>query len=312
MISEIQSDVEKIEADTSIYEYADFNARTNAIDFIDFHIIDRIDGLIQKAGQNDELTKLKIYANGLKAKLENINTEMFLDLEKQINISKNKGFVFRGIIANFLNNFQHNEEEHDAIGYDNLDILINGLLSTNTIDKPIKKLEPEMVFYQKTPARVVVELSKKIDENDIFFDIGSGIGQVVILVNLISSARVIGIEFEPSFCNYAKVQVSKLNLDNIEIINDDARMADYSSGTVFFLYTPFVGKIMQDLLALLKKISLQKVIRIFTYGPCSLTISQQNWLKCINGNADNINKLYEFKSFSTKDFHIQGLQLGQK
>ena len=55
VISEIQADIEKIEAETAIYEYANFNARTNAIDFIGFHIVDRIDGLIQEFGQKDEL-----------------------------------------------------------------------------------------------------------------------------------------------------------------------------------------------------------------------------------------------------------------
>ena len=58
MISEIKSDIEEIEAETSIYELANFNARTDAIDFIDFHIIDRIEGLIQQVGHNDELIKL--------------------------------------------------------------------------------------------------------------------------------------------------------------------------------------------------------------------------------------------------------------
>ena len=298
MISEIQSDIEKIEAETAIYEYANFNERINAIDFIDFHIIERIEGLIQQVGENDELVRLRTYSNRLKDKLEKINDLMFLQLEQQINLSKDKASVFRKIIDNFLNESKHDQERSDVIGYENLDILISRLLSANSIGEENMELEPEMIFYQKTPARVILELSTSVNRDDVFFDIGSGIGQVVILVNLISGARAIGIEFEPSFCIYAKEVASKLDLANIEFINEDARKVDYSTGTVFFLYTPFVGRMMQDVLALLEKISLKRPIRIFTYGPCSIKIAEQKWLQCINGKGDNIYKLFEFKSLT--------------
>lgn len=309
MIAEIQSDIEKIEAQTVIYEYSNFNARTDAIDLIDFHILDRIEGLIQQVGYNDELIKLRTHANRLKNNLENIDTEMFRQGEQQIKISKNKGVVFRKIIDDFLNDCHYDENQSDTIGYDNVDIFINRLLSTNTINEAERELEPEMVFYQKTPARIILELSKKLKREDVFFDIGSGIGQAVILVNLISGAKAIGIEFEPSYCNYAKEVASKLHLFNIKFINEDARNIDYSKGTIFFLYTPFFGKIMEDVLALLKKISTKKAIRIFTYGPCSLNITQQNWLHCINGKTDNVNKLYEFKSLQSDNFHTDFIEI---
>lgn len=296
MIFEVQSDIEKIEAETAIYAFDNFIARIDAIDFIDFHIIDRIEGLIQQIGQGAELIKLRIRANKLKDKLEDIDAEMFRQLEQKINISKDKRFVFREIIDDVLRNSLYDDELSDTIGYDNLDVFVNRLLSTNAIAEPKIELEPEMVFYQKTPARIIVELSKKINRDDVFFDIGSGIGQVVILVNLISNAKSIGIEFEPSYCNYAKDVASKIGLVDVEFINEDAREIDYSKGTVFFLYTPFIGKMMQDVLALLQKISINKIIRIFTYGPCSMEIAQQNWVRCINGKTDNIYKLYEFKS----------------
>lgn len=133
MISEIQTDIEKIEGETSIYEFSNFNDRTNVIDFIDFHIIDRVEGLIQQLEDKDELIELKIYAISIKNKLENIDKELFQQWEQQIKISKNKGLVFRNIIDNFLSSSQYKEEQSDTIGYDNLDILINRLLSSNTI-----------------------------------------------------------------------------------------------------------------------------------------------------------------------------------
>jgi hypothetical protein len=296
MISEIQFDIEKTKAETSIYELANFNPRTDAIDFIDFHIIDRIEGMIQEVGGNSELIKLGISAKKLKNRLENIHSEMFRQLEQQIINSKYKRFVLRNIIEDFLRDFINVDELSGAVGYDNFDIFLNRLLSTNNINEERKKLEPGMVFYQKTPGRIIIELSKKVDRDDVFFDVGSGIGQVVILVNLFSGAKSIGIEFEPSFCIYARKVASKFDLVNVEFINEDARKTDYSKGTIFFLYTPFIGKMMKEVLAVLHKLSLHKVIIIFSYGPCSMIIAQQHWLNCINGNGDNGNKLYEFKS----------------
>jgi hypothetical protein len=296
MISEIRFDIDQIEAQAAICELANFNMRANAIDFIEFHIIDRIEGLMQQAGRNNELFNLKIRAKAIREKLENIDIEMFRALEQQIRISKDSGLAFRKIIDNFFSSFLANTEPADEIGYDNLDIFINRLLSTNTLPEAKKEPEPEMVFYQKTPARIIFELCKKINRDDVFFDIGCGVGQVVILVNLISNAKAIGIEFEPAYCNYAKEITSRFELVNALFINDNAKNIDYSEGSVFFLYTPFYGTMLREVLSLLQKHSVDKTVKIFTYGPCSIKIAEQNWLKCLNGKPDNAYTLYEFKS----------------
>src|SRR5690242_5803674 len=122
MIAEIQLDIEQTEAETSAYEFKNFNARANAIDFIDFHIIDRIEGSMQHAGENDELIKLQLRAERLKAKLENADREMFLHLEQQISNSKHKKLVLRTIFEEFLRGFAYEDEMLDTVGYDNLDV----------------------------------------------------------------------------------------------------------------------------------------------------------------------------------------------
>lgn len=313
MISEMQSDLEKIETAIDIGENTNFNFRVDSIDFIDFYIIDRVEGLLQTAGQCDELRNLRLRAHQVQSTLETINTTMFLGLERQMNASSDKRLIFQKILGDYRrdatiqsdneqsnnkqsDNEQSNNEQLEAVGYDNFDLFINNLLSTNTIIEAEKTLEPEMIYYQKTPARIIMELCKKVHRNDVFFDIGSGLGQVVILVNLMSGAQSIGVEFEPSYCQYAKDIVSKFALTDIEFINADARAVDYSIGTVFFFYTPFIGKMMQDVLGLLQKLAQKKEIRICTYGHCSIKIAQESWLQCINGKADNIYNLCEFKS----------------
>jgi hypothetical protein len=52
----------------------------------------------------------------------------------------------------------------------------------------------------------------------------------------------------------------------VDFINTDARYADYSLGIIFFMYTPFEGKMLQDVLQNLNDEAKKRKIRIFTYG----------------------------------------------
>jgi len=126
--------------------------------------------------------------------------------------------------------------------------------------------------------------------------LGSGLGQVAIVVNLLTGAKTIGVEFEPAFCDYAKDCADAFNLSGVTFINVDARKADYSEGTIFFMYTPFRGEMLQEVLAILKKESLSRKIKIITYGPCTADVALQSWLDIAGPWDGNIYKLAVFNS----------------
>jgi len=134
------------------------------------------------------------------------------------------------------------------------------------------------------------------DRKTFFFDLGSGLGQVAILVNLLAGITVKGIEFEPAFCDYASDCAADLNLSNVTFINVDARKADYSEGTIFFMYTPFKGEILEDVLELLRKESLRRKIKIITYGPCTAQVAVQSWLDLVGPKNPHLYKLAVFTS----------------
>ena len=295
VLAEIQTDIQTIEQDEAIYRDINFKSRANAIDFLDFHIIDRIEGLLQNSVQREELEMLKQRAEKIKYELEKTDSNLFTQLREKIRAGICTGASFRETIGRYI---EHDVSQADKVGYDNLDDFINGLLPDQAIPEAIIEREPEMVFYQKTPARIIFELAElaNLEPDDVFFDLGSGLGQVAILVNLISGAITKGVEYEPAYCNYATTCARQLNLSNVEFINIDARLAGYSQGTVFFLYTPFEGEILQTVLELLEKESLIRAIRIFTYGPCSETVTLQHWLSCVHGEADDPYQLCAFKS----------------
>jgi hypothetical protein len=298
IIPEITSDIRIIEENTELYKKNNFNRRADAIDFIDFHVISRIEELLLQTGADKNLQQLKQAAEDLKHRLEEIDLRLFDELREKIRAGDHTGPFFTKMVEEYLGYDVTDEGHANEIGYDNLDIFINGLLSRGNVPEPLMEPEPEMVFYQKTPSRIIFQLAvaASIKPTDVFIDVGSGLGQVNMLINLISGAVSIGIEWEPAYCDYATVCAAALNLTNLAFINTDARKADFSTGTIFFMYTPFLGSMMQDVLNTLKQESQKRLIRIFTYGSCSRQVAGQEWLTCINGKADNPYELCEFRN----------------
>jgi hypothetical protein len=277
---EILSEIKKIGNDPRLLLEKNFNIRLEAIDYLEFHVIDRINALMESRDGSQRLYSLKEYAQKIKVHLEEINNNIFLMFRKKICLGSYKGEILMDFIDEYfdmnVNAFIH----HDETGYDNLDIFLNGILTYRIPPAETKNREPEMVYYQKTPARLILELIKRaaFKTNDVFFDLGSGLGQVTILVNLLSSVISKGVEFEPAFCNYAKACANDFYLYGVEFLNTDARYADYSSGTVFYMYTPFEGKILQEVLQNLNGEAKRRKIRIFTYGPVTPEVARQSWL----------------------------------
>ena len=293
IVAGLCADLQAIEGDRTLLEETNFAARSEAIDFLDFHVIDRIDGLLVHDKAHGDLEALRELAERIKASLEKIDTRLFERVREEIAAG-----VRSGSFERLTRGLQDNAAAANEQGYDVLDTFVNGLFSDRPLPAETKALMPEMVSFHKTPVRVVVELIRlaELGSDDLFFDIGSGLGQVVLLVNLLTGVRARGIEYEPAYCAYASAIASRLRLADTEFINADARNADYSKGTVFFLYTPFEGHMFNDLLRLLRTASMGRAIRIFTYGPCSVPVATENWLHGVNGIPDDPYALCLFAS----------------
>jgi hypothetical protein len=140
---------------------------------------------------------------------------------------------------------------------------------------------PEMIGYYPTPAHVILALIAhvQLNANDVFYDLGSGLGRVVLLVGLLTDSRAKGIEFEPAYYAYAQQRAHNLRLSRVTFYNVDARAADYTDGSVFFLYTPFTGCLLQTVLAKLQHEALSRPITLAAYGACTREVMSQRWLQ---------------------------------
>lgn len=183
----------------------------------------------------------------------------------------------------------------DARHYDALDLLFAGLIDAGELPEEEVPREPEMVAYQPTPSRAILALLPHVAQDDVFYDLGSGLGRVVILVALLRGARARGVELEPGFCEYAARCAARVGVRNVEFSQADAREAELADGTVFFLYTPFRGALLQQVLAHLQLLAARRSLRVCTFGPCTLEVARSAWLRPL-GAADDPNELAVFQS----------------
>ena len=210
----------------------------------------------------------------LRAKLESANEVLYNSIRDEIR----KGDPTQ--LIHWIEQCAGAGNPHPGLGYDILDELISGVLAAQepeieTIDRP-----PEMVFYQPTPARHILQLMRlsALSATDTLVDLGSGLGHVPILASILTGAKSIGIEAEPAYVASARACAASLRLSRIEFLHQNATEANLSAGTVFYLYTPFTGNTLNTVLQKLHNISKQRAITICTLGPCTLEVAQESWL----------------------------------
>jgi hypothetical protein len=174
-----------------------------------------------------------------------------------------------------------NKSQIPGLGFDCRDELLSGVLQLREPSEPNLQLSPEMVFYQPTPVRHILHLiaATALTKDDFFVDLGSGLGHVSLLVSMVTGAQSLGIEVQAPYVVSARECAQSLRLNRVRFIPQDAREADLSSGTVFYLYSPFNGRVLTDVLSALRMESSRRSIRICSLGPCTRAVANETWLK---------------------------------
>ena len=176
------------------------------------------------------------------------------------------------------------ESSSDASpAYDYRDALISGVLQLPEPRGEIAALEQDMVFYQPTPARRIFDLLElcPLHKDDLLIDLGAGLGHVSLLVAICTPARSIGIEREPAYVQSAKDTAAALALDRATFACRDLREADFGNGTVFYLYTPVTGALLEQVMAKLEHEATRRPVKIVSLGPCTAVLAQAGWLRAM-------------------------------
>lgn len=147
--------------------------------------------------------------------------------------------------------------------------LLSGLATGGDID--VSNWSKDSTRYQPTPYHMLRVVSSYIRSNDVFVDLGCGKGRVLCFVATRCKLRkAIGVELVPELAHVARRNLSKLTLvAPVRVVNVDAREADLSEGTVYFMYNPFGQDTLRKILQNLKK-SLRtnpRRVRLLYYNP---------------------------------------------
>lgn len=189
--------------------------------------------------------------------------------------------IVRGAGAQALRGWVHRDDLREPWGYDHLDALLGDVLPLEEPAAAIAELDTDMVFYQPTPARHVFDLidRARLRHDDVVVDLGSGMGHVPLLVSICTEASACGIEREGAYVEVARRAAASLCVDRATFLAQDARDADFSRGTLFYLYTPFTGELLRQVLDRLHTEARTRSFRIATLGPCTPAVAAEPWLR---------------------------------
>ncbi len=113
------------------------------------------------------------------------------------------------------------------------------------LELPDLDLPPGAVPYLPAGVDEILALVRAVPlgAKDTFVDLGSGVGRVAILVHLLTGAQTRGIELQPHLVDRARETCRRLGLAAPDFVCADATAMPLQ-GTVFFLYAPFNGSML--------------------------------------------------------------------
>jgi hypothetical protein len=111
--------------------------------------------------------------------------------------------------------------------------------------------------------------------DDVFVDVGSGLGRVVLLAHLLTGVRAHGIEIQSRLVRAARDVATGLGLTSVSFSRADASDCALE-GSVFFLYSPLTGEALRRLLFSLQELAQRQPIVVCTVG---LELDHQPWLE---------------------------------
>lgn len=284
----LQNLIETLEQAPAWRDPARLRERIDALDRLELHLPEDSPG-----GMDASPGVLALHTRGrmIRDEMEAINDALYQSIRRDL-----RDGVGADALCRWVRNAGGTAGRAQGDDYDHLDALVSGVLPFEVPGGEVGELPAEMVFYQPTPARHIFDLFDRLvlTERDMLVDLGSGLGLVPLLAAICTDARSVGIEYEAVYVDCARRCAKALNLARVAFRQQDARLADFSQGTVFYLYTPFTGTILRGVLDALRQQAAQRAIRVCSYGPCTTVIAQEPWLQA--GEAPAADRIAVFRS----------------
>ncbi|HVY37814.1 MAG TPA: methyltransferase domain-containing protein [Polyangia bacterium] len=146
------------------------------------------------------------------------------------------------------------------------DAWVDGALGVGAPPDDGPALPRGCVPYLPAPVDALLRLTEhaQVRASDVFVDVGAGAGRAAALVHLLTGASVVGLEIQPQLVAAARELAARLTLSRVSFVEGDAPRltAALAEGSVFFLYCPFSGQRLAELLANLERVGRSREIRV--------------------------------------------------
>jgi hypothetical protein len=126
---------------------------------------------------------------------------------------------------------------------------------------------PDLIGYHASSVAAVVQalVLAAVQPEDVLIDLGAGLGKVALLAHLLTGAHARGIELQPTLVEGARASATRFGAD-VMFSQGDVRRADLDAGTVFYLYAPFTGPVLAEVLARLFSVASKHAIVVCALG----------------------------------------------
>jgi SAM-dependent methyltransferase len=153
------------------------------------------------------------------------------------------------------------------------------LLDVDLVPDAERERESDMNHYLGSGVAVILDAIAELTPNDVFYDLGSGLGKVTLLVAWLSPAKCIGVEYDPAYTRRAVELAAKIPGVVVEYVAADAREIDYTNGTVFYLYDSFRGDIRASVMSRIEQVAKTKPVRVMTAHDATRYARTLPWLE---------------------------------
>jgi len=125
----------------------------------------------------------------------------------------------------------------------------------------------DLIGYHASGVAAIVRalIEVPVVASDVFVDLGSGLGKVALLAHLLTGARARGVDIQKELVRRANANATALGVD-VPFTVEDARDAKLDDGSVFFLYAPFTGPVLEAVVRRLGEVAEDHAIVVVTLG----------------------------------------------
>jgi SAM-dependent methyltransferase len=145
------------------------------------------------------------------------------------------------------------------------DAWLDHVLGLGALPDDGPELPPGCVPYLPCGVDALIEIVDiaEVGPTDVFVDVGSGVGRAMALVHLLTGAAAIGIEIQSVLVDVGR-DVARVVSSRISNVHGDAvdLTGHMMIGSVFFLYCPFSGERLRQVLVDLEAIAQTRSIRV--------------------------------------------------